>query len=167
VSNRIVEELLAAYTDLRHALVRRLRNPDNAADVAQSSFERVYAHSQVASITSPRALLFLTAHRICIDGARHKAIERRWEETEGVLLRDASAASAERLAGDRQLLEAIVRRLQQMPARRRNVFLLFRVYGYSRREIGRRLDITEAAVAKHVVRATVDCASCFADLRDE
>jgi RNA polymerase sigma factor (sigma-70 family) len=167
MSNRIVEELLAAYHDLTRFLATRLGNRHDADDVAQSSFERVYAHGLSAAITSPRALLFRTAERICIDAARHREVTRRWKETEGQLLRDANAISAEGLAADRQLIEKIVARLETMPARRRDVFLLFRVYGYSRQEIARRLAISEAAVAKHVVRATLDCARCFADLKDE
>jgi RNA polymerase sigma factor (sigma-70 family) len=144
-----------------------LSNPHDAADVAQSSFERVDVHGLSAAIASPRALLFRTAQRICIDAARHRQVARRWQETEGVLRRDAGAVSAEQLASDRQTIETIVQRLKRMPARRRDVFLLFRVYGYSRREIARRLAITEATVAKHVVRATLDCARAFADLKDE
>jgi RNA polymerase sigma-70 factor (ECF subfamily) len=144
-----------------------LRNPADAADVAQLSFERVYARGLTAAITAPRALLFRTARRICIDAGRRRAVAQRWEETEGELLRDASAASAEQLAAGRQLIEKIVERLEKMPARRRNVFLLFRVYGYSRQDIAQRLGITEAAVAKHVVRATVDCTRCFTALKDE
>jgi DNA-directed RNA polymerase specialized sigma24 family protein len=50
--------LLAAYTELHHFLARRLDNPHDAADVEQSSFERVYVQALAASVTSPRALLF-------------------------------------------------------------------------------------------------------------
>jgi RNA polymerase sigma factor (sigma-70 family) len=168
MSNRIVEELLTAYVELRRFLGRRLGNPHDAAEVAQSSFERVYARGlTAATITAPRALLFRTAQRLCIDAMRHREVARRWQETEGLLLRAANAVSAERIATDRQLIEKISRRLEQLPARRRDVFLLFRVYGYSRQEIARRLRISEAAVAKHVVRATLDCANAFADLKNE
>jgi RNA polymerase sigma factor (sigma-70 family) len=167
MSNRIVEELLLAYAELRRYLLRRLGNPQDAADVAQSSFERVFAHSLTATIIAPRALLFRTAQRICIDAARHREVARNWKETEGLRLRGANAASAEHLACSRQLLGAIVRRIEQMPARRRDVFLLFRVYGYSRQQIAKRFGISDAAVAKHVVRATLDCAHAFADLKDE
>jgi RNA polymerase sigma factor (sigma-70 family) len=167
MANLFTEELLFAYAELRRYLSRRLGNPDDAADVAQSSFERVFAHSLTAMITAPRALLFRTAQRICIDAARHREVARRWEETEGLLLRGANAASAEHLASNYQLLGEIIRRIEQMPARRRDVFLLFRVYGYSRQQIAKRFRISEAAVAKHVVRATLDCTRAFADLKDE
>ena len=166
MANPFVEELLAAYTELRRILACRLGNPDEAADVAQLSFERVYTRSLTAPITAPRALLFRTAQRICLDGARHRDVVRRWEDTAGVLRHKASAVSAEQLASDRQLLDKIVQCLERMPARRREVFLLFRVDGYSRQHIAAQLGITEAAVAKHVVRATLDCARCFAALED-
>lgn len=155
-------ELIAAYAELKHFLLRRLRNADDAADVAQASFERVYAHALAASIaspiTSPRALLFRTARNICIDHARHHAIARAWHDERLALNTDDCAPSAEHIAAQRQLAERVFACLQQLPARRREVFVLFRAYGYTREEIAGRLNITEAAVAKHLVRATLDCA---------
>lgn len=74
--------------------------------------------------------------------------------------------SAEHMAAYRQLVERVVALLEQLPPRRREVFLLFRAHGHTQAEIAQRLDITEAAVAKHVVRATLDCAKVFAELAD-
>jgi RNA polymerase sigma factor (sigma-70 family) len=165
MASPLIEELLSAYTELRGALTRRLRNPEDAADVAQSSFERVYAHALVVYVSSPRALLFRTAQRICIDRARRQVVARAWLEERAMVA--TTAASTEHIVAQRQLVELIAQRLERMPPRRREVFLLFRAYGYSRQEIARRLGITEAAVAKHVVRATLNCARCFADLRRE
>jgi DNA-directed RNA polymerase specialized sigma24 family protein len=135
--NRIVEELLSAYVELRRFLGRRLANPDDAADVAQSSFERVYARGLTATLTTPRSLLFRTAQRICIDAARHRDVVRRWEEHEGVLLRDANFASAERLAASRQLVQKIVQRLEQMPARRVLTFPRLRLFAGRNRAAAR------------------------------
>ena len=41
----LVQELVSHYADLRRQLTRDLRDPHYAADIAQSSFERVYAHA--------------------------------------------------------------------------------------------------------------------------
>src|SRR5687767_7029729 len=41
----LTHELLAAYTELHRFLSHHLDNPHEAADVAQASFERVYAHA--------------------------------------------------------------------------------------------------------------------------
>ncbi|MEX0803697.1 MAG: sigma-70 family RNA polymerase sigma factor [Candidatus Binatia bacterium] len=165
--NAIIEELLTAYTELSRFLSRRLRNPHDAADVAQSSFERVYTHALAAPIAAPRALLFRTAQRICIDRARHDAVVRGWVEEHSTFIADAVVPSVEHSVMQRQLMELVSRRLKAMPPRRRQVFLLFRAYGYSRQEIATRLGITDAAVAKHVVRATLECARCFAALKND
>jgi RNA polymerase sigma-70 factor (ECF subfamily) len=57
--------------------------------------------------------------------------------------------------------------MEQLPPRRREVFLLFRAYGHTRAESAQRLNITEMAVAKHLLRATIDCSRVFAELRSE
>ena len=166
------EELLSHYRDLCRHLTFRLRNPDDAADIAQSSFEQVYAHAlklptRGREIESPRALLFRVAHNLCIDQARHRKIVQAWEEERGALYGSVAAPSSEHLAAHRQLVERVAAHLELLPPRRREVFLLFRAYGYSQAEIAQRLSITEAAVAKHVLRATLDCAKVFGALRAE
>jgi len=50
---------------------------------------------------------------------------------------------------------------------RREVFLLFRAYGFTRTEIAGRLTLSEAAVAKHLVRAALDCSRVFAEMQAE
>ncbi len=47
------------------------------------------------------------------------------------------------------------------------MFLLFRAYGHTRAEIAQQLNITEMAVAKHLLRAAIDCSRAFAQLRSE
>lgn len=153
----IGDELVAAYAELRTFLTRRLRNADDAADLAQSSFERVYAHALAGPVSAPRALLFHTARNLCIDHARHHAVARNWLDERSALDVDDMAPSTEHVVSQRQLAERVANCLEQLPARRREVFLLSRAYGYTRAEIAGRLGITEAAVAKHLVRATIDC----------
>lgn len=171
----MIEELLISYKELRLYLTRKLRNPEDAADIAQSSFERVYAHAKPVSgiptmhIQSPRALLFRAANNICIDIARHNRVRDEWLREQSHLNEEIHAESDVLSAYDqlvhRQTLEQITLLLEQLPQRRREIFLLFKVYGYSRAEIAARLDITEAAVAKHMVRATISCSKIFAELQ--
>lgn len=172
---KMIDELLTSYRELRLYLTSRLRNPDDAADIAQSSFERVYAHAMPVAgtptmhIQSPRALLFRTANNICIDIARHKRVAAEWlrerSEINSEIQAESSFLSAQDQLEHRQLIEQVALLLDQLPQRRREVFLLFKVYGYSRTEIAARLHITEAAVAKHVVRATISCSKVFAELQ--
>jgi len=157
---RIVEELLAAYNDLRRFLASRLANPHDAADVAQASFERVYAYGLSATISAPRALLFRTAQNLCIDRGRRRQFEARLLESFGATLATA-APSAERVAAGCEAITRIAARLARLPRKRCEVFLLVRVYGYSHAEAAERMKLSIAAVEKHVVRAVLDCSDLF------
>jgi RNA polymerase sigma-70 factor (ECF subfamily) len=67
------------------------------------------------------------------------------------------APSAERQVQGRQQLVLLSRRLQAMPRKRREVFVLVRIYGFSHAEAAAHMNISEAAIEKHVVRAVCDC----------
>lgn len=169
----LIHELVAHYGELRRHLTHELKDPHHAADIAQSSFERVLAHAQkltpaAPAIESPRALLFRVARNLCIDEFRRRKSAQDWASqhaaVEGLL---QTAPSSEYHAAQRQVLARVVEAIEQLPPRRREVFLLFRAYGHSRAEIAAQLRITEMAVAKHLVRAAIDCSRVFATLRSD
>lgn len=179
----LVQELVAHYADLRRQLTRDLRDPHYAADIAQSSFERVYAHAlkmnkdiridaasgspQGTGIESPRALLFRVARNLCVDDARHRKVAQEWVSTHFSVGSRQTVPSCEFIASQQQVLARVVETLETLPPRRREVFLLFRAYGHTRAEIAQQLGITEMAVAKHLLRAAIDCSRVFAALRSE
>ncbi|GKS74490.1 sigma-70 family RNA polymerase sigma factor [Acidovorax sp. SUPP950] len=176
----LIHELVTHYGDLRRHLTYELRDPHYAADIAQSSFERVYAQavaakgsaaresaapSSLSTVESPRALLFRVARNLCIDDYRKRKVAQDWASQHAGDERHGAVPSSEYFAAQRQVLRRLVDAIERLPPRRREVFLLFRAYGHTRTEIAERLGITEMAVAKHMVRATVDCSRVFAELR--
>ena len=166
----LVQELVSHYADLRRQLTRDLRDPHHAADIAQSSFERVYSQatkSPEPGIESPRALLFRVARNLCIDEARRRKVAQEWAGTHATIDAQRVAPSSEFVVAQRRVLLRVVETMEKLPPRRREVFLLFRAYGHTRAEIAQRLAITEMAVAKHLLRATIDCSRVFAELRAE
>ncbi|SDP62336.1 RNA polymerase sigma-70 factor, ECF subfamily [Rhodoferax sp. OV413] len=175
----LVQELVAHYADLRRQLTRDLRDPHYAADIAQSSFERVYAQAlksrddtpndakNHSSIESPRALLFRVARNLCIDEARRRKVAQEWAGTHATIGMHHAAPSSEFVLAQQRVLMRVVETMEKLPPRRREVFLLFRAYGHTRVEIAQHLNITEMAVAKHLLRATIDCSRVFAELRAE
>lgn len=164
----LIEDLVAHCADLRRQLTRELRDPQHAADIAQSSFERVYAQALGdASIASPRALLFRVARNLCIDEARHRQVVQSWAAQQSEVSRQTAAPSCEYVTAQRQVLRRVIGVLESLPPLRREVFLLFRAYGFTRTEISQRLTLSEAAVAKHLVRAALDCSRVFAEMQAE
>lgn len=175
----LVHELVVHYADLRRQLTRELKDPHYAADIAQSSFERVFTHAQKLKkdaagtplaengtvVESPRALLFRVARNLCIDESRRRKTAQEWANEHAMVDGHQVMPSSEYIAAQRQVLARVVAVIEGLPPRRREVFLLFRAHGYTRAEIAAKLRMTEMAVAKHLVRAAVDCTRVFAELR--
>lgn len=178
----LIHELVTHYADLRRQLTRELRDPHYAADIAQTSFERVYtqvleAHAGMPAdaaastsgrgIESPKAMLFKVARNLCIDEARKKKVASEWAGSQSAMELHTAVPSSEYLVAQKQMLEKVIKTLESLPPLRREVFILSRAHGYTRAEIAAQLNISEVAVAKHLVRAAIDCSRVFADLRSD
>ena len=125
--------------------------------MVQESYALVFAmQSQDLAIRDLRALLFRTGKNIVIDDARRRTAEARMLQTLAVVAADEAPSPERQLQGQQQLA-LLSRRLQAMPRKRREVFVLVRIYGFSHAEAAAHMNISEAAIEKHVVRAVCDC----------
>ncbi|SFO63412.1 RNA polymerase sigma-70 factor, ECF subfamily [Variovorax sp. PDC80] len=144
------------YAELLGFFSRSLRDRDAAADVVQESYARVLAMQQRSAVLDLRALLYRTGKNIVIDTARHRQAELRMLQTLACICSD-QAPSSERALDARLQLERLVARLQAMPRRRSEAFVLVRIYGCSHAEAAAHMGVSVAAIEKHVVRAVCDC----------
>ncbi|WP_420177759.1 RNA polymerase sigma factor [Kerstersia gyiorum] len=155
---QVVEELTGAYTELKRYLGWKLNDSHKAADIAQESFERVYHHALKGKVARPRALLFSAARNLIIDQGRSEQRDQcLLDELGQQTAADSEVASVEQQVLHRRQLERVAARLQRLPRKRREVFVLARIYGYSYAEIAARMDISIDAVEKHIARAALDC----------
>lgn len=67
-----------------------------------------------------------------------------------------------RLNSDQELA-MLVKAIQGLPARCRQIFALRKVYGYSQKEIALRLNISENTVEQHLTKAARHCAHTLFD----
>jgi RNA polymerase sigma-70 factor (ECF subfamily) len=150
----VIEKLYREeFAWLERALRRHLPNPDDRADVAQESFTRIARYGW-PTVAHPRAFLFKIALNIvradAVSSRRRAAAAERPLETA-----DGAAAAAWASAPDDRLTLAMLRRvLDEMPPRRRLVFLMHRAKGMKHAEIAAELGISVKAVEKHMVKAT-------------
>ncbi len=145
------------YSELVGFFTRSLGDREAAADVVQESYARVLAMgARSVAVRDLRALLFRTGKNIVIDGARRRQAEARMLETLALICADMGPC-AEQQASARQQLERLSRRLAAMPRKRREAFVLVRIYGFSHAEAAAHMQSTEAAIEKHIVRAVCDC----------
>jgi RNA polymerase sigma factor (sigma-70 family) len=145
------------YSELVSFFARALGDRDAAADVVQESYARVFAMSATsAAVRDLRALLFHTGKNIVVDGARRRKAETHMLETLALICAD-EAPCVERQVCARQQLESLSQRLKVMPRKRREAFILVRIYGYSHAEAAAHMQSTVTAIEKHIVRAVCDC----------
>ncbi|MBV7486271.1 RNA polymerase sigma factor [Bordetella sp. BOR01] len=145
------------YPELLNFFSRSLGNRDAAADVVQEAFARVLTmHASGKEVFDLRALLFRTGKNLIVSDARRRAAETRMLDTLQLISID-NAPSVEQQIDARLQLERLLARLSVMPRKRREAFILVRIYGYSYAEAGEFMGIAASAVDKHVVRGVLDC----------
>jgi RNA polymerase sigma-70 factor (ECF subfamily) len=138
--------------------LKRHVGSEEAEDVAQEAFARVYGHK--AKIRSPSGLLYQTARNLVKDG------RRRARRVQAVLVESAPMEtiadprpSPEDEADWRQRLAQASALFEKMSPKCRQVFLLRVMDGCSYADIARRLSMTPIAVEKQLLRAFEICAA--------
>ncbi|KVW05330.1 RNA polymerase subunit sigma [Burkholderia cepacia] len=156
----VLDELLRGYSDLRRYLSRRLSS-DDAADIAQASFEVALRYVQQNDVRSPAALMFHVSHNLQIDAARRRQYipQQLCEDAgdEGFDRFVRSDVTPERECIARESLEQVTQALDGLPPRCREAFVLCRLHGLSYEEAAREMDISPTVIKKYLVQAMKAC----------
>ncbi len=160
------ERLLRSYDQsvLRIAM-NLLRSPDEARDVYQETFLKVYRNLHSFRFDcSFHTWLYRIATNICLDHLRRRKVRREEpaiaETSEGTVDRmaqfveKAPHSDPERQTWNRQLSDKITHALEELTARERTVFELRHYEGLRLRAIGDILGTTEEAAKNCLFRAT-------------
>jgi len=147
-----VEALFAKHhTEIYAYLVRMLRDPDLAADLAQDAFVKAYkAYNSLEKDENARAWLYQIAHRVALDHIRRRKIVRMvpWTgESHG------AAPSAERLAMDLRLSGPLERALATIPERQRAALLLAELHDLTGVELAAAMGVSHVAARAILTRA--------------
>lgn len=160
------EQLVRAYDQsvLRLAM-NLLRSPEDARDVYQEAFLRVYRNLHTFRFDcSFHTWLYRIVTNICLDQLRKRKVRKEEsavvETGEGALDRmdtfeeDAADSDPERSMWNLQLKQRIETALQDLTPRERMVFELRHYQGLRLRNIGEVLGTTEEAAKNCLFRAT-------------
>lgn len=132
---------------------------ENVDDLMQESYLRIWKARAVQPIESARAFLFRVARNVALDLLRrHRAspIEAvpRLDDLP-VLEDEPDAADA---AGRRERVRLLAEAIAALPARCREVFILHKIRGFSRKETAALLGLSDRTVGVHTDRAVKRCA---------
>ena len=134
-----------------------LRDHHDAEDVVQETFLRVLRHRhQLPQIEDRRAWVVRIAWRLALDRIRKRAVQSAApldEAAETVLALRRSGASAEQIAGDRQMLSLLERLIAGLPADLREALTLLTVQELSSVEVAAVLGVPGPVVRSRVFRA--------------
>lgn len=143
----------------RHELIgylkRMLRSVDDAQEVAQEAYLRVFLtlKRQEGREHNPKALLYTTARNLAISRIRHqKIIDRSAVAVTVSQELQADRRSPEQQASSGEDLRALTLVLNQLPPKCRKVMMLRMLEGLSQKEIAARLDIAVSTVEKHLAK---------------
>lgn len=139
--------------------LRRIRDHAEAEDLTQQVFLRLLASPSAETYDLQAPLVFRVAANLLAN--RHRAAGVRGEHLRLVDDSDIDAMSAEsegltpeRVLLSRENLSEVLRTLDQLGPRTRDMFILFRLENLSQADIAALYGCSRSTVEKHVMKAT-------------
>ena len=142
-------------TPLLKYLTARFANREEAKDIAQEAWLRIYSLDHPEALTNPKAFLFQTASNLAIDKLRRVKLEQRYiqQESEAEGLSSGDTVTVENNVENQNRLTIINRALYELPVKCRQAFYMHRARGYSYPEIAKELDVSTSMVEKYIIQA--------------
>ncbi|MBF6029429.1 sigma-70 family RNA polymerase sigma factor [Pseudomonas sp. P115] len=137
------------YEELIRTWTRRLKNRQQAEDLAHDTFLRVL-EAKSERVEQPRAYLHQTARNIAVDAYRR---EDRREAIEREALEHAPpSGDPEHFMHAIQLAHSIEQALAELPLNCRKIFIWQKIEGLTQQEIAERLGLSKNMVEKYMIR---------------
>ena len=138
-----VDEVLPHEKELRGWLHVRFTTAGDVDDMVQEAFARLLKIHDSGPIVNPRAFLFVTARNMALNQLRHLRYERPQgaEELDPLSIVDDLNSPPESLAKEEEL-QHLIKAIQSLPNRCRQVMTLRKIYGLSQKEVAQRLGIS-------------------------
>nr|WP_067055121.1 RNA polymerase sigma-70 factor [Mucilaginibacter sp. L294] len=140
------------FTLLNHAY-NKTRNREEARDIVQEVFTRLWARRQQIQITTNLAgFLYTSVHHIIIDQFVHNKVKDKYFASILAFAVQSHGATDYRTR-ENQLTAIIEKEIAGLPHKMREIFDLSRKHHLSHKEIAERLNLAEQTVSKQVSNA--------------
>ncbi|WP_407353827.1 RNA polymerase sigma factor [Luteimonas sp. R10] len=152
------------YAEFREPLLsfflRRVQHRSEAEDLTQDVFARLIRAGQLDRIENPHAFVFKIASNLLRDRGRaagragitaHCPIDEN--TAQAIPLALVEDRSPESVLSSRKTLAEVFRALDELDARTRDIFVMFRLENMKQREIAALLGVAQSTVEKHVAKA--------------
>jgi len=157
---RYLMEALQFEGVLRACLYRYTRNNSDVEELLQETYARLLTAgaSGEPEVRSVRAFSLTVARNIAFDWLRHKQVVpiELVADMETMNILD-ERDQIDTIVNSHQELMILIKVVQELPKRCRQVFTLRKVYGYTQKEIAARMNITENTVEQQLIKAVRYC----------
>ncbi|MCA1325590.1 RNA polymerase sigma factor [Herbaspirillum sp. alder98] len=160
VRSTLLGHLASRYGDLKRRLTRLLGSDDLAGDALQDTWLRLQRmDADTSPIMNPHAFLLRMAANIAVDQRRSQSRALPPGEIAELLDLADHAPGPEQTVEARSEVQALLRLLERMPARRREILIMVRLEGMLQKEVAERLGISLRTVEHELKRAHDFCMS--------
>ncbi len=164
-SQAVVSMFMELRPVLRLFLINRLKGEADAEDVLQEVYLRLSEIKIEDCIKDERAFLFKMARNLAIDFQRRKAVRRAQPLDDKAIFEVPSATpSPEVQAISREWYARFSDAIDEMPTKRKQVFVLHKMRQLSYREIADKMGISTKMVEKHMTQALSHCRKRLSDV---
>lgn len=155
-SERMSDVFQVLDAPLRAFLAQQTRSVDDAEDLAQEIFLRLWRNGERTEIRSFKAFAFKMACNLVKDRSRrtYTRMMRQAVPAGDVQLSDMGEGEPSSLVQSQQMLGMVAETLAKLRPSTREAFLLYRVEAWSHARIAARMGISISMVEKHVSQAT-------------
>lgn len=160
--DELVDHARREHTSLLRFFTWKVGCPSTAADLVQDLYLRIVRLSSPEAIRDPRNFLYTTAKRLAIDHLRQRErVRPRSNSLDQALTVPTATPDAETMLDAKRRLAAVLRAIDEMPAKRRAVFIMFKFEHKTYEDIARELGISIRTVEHHLTKAMAYCRARF------
>jgi len=149
-------------TMLVRFLTRRMKSREDAEDIAQAAFMRLYTLDDVEGLSNAKAFLFQVAANMSIDQLRRQVLHKNYiDRKRPIVSQDQSAmttvvpdnVSLERELEAQETLRLIYASLEKLPQNARQAFILNRSKGMTYPAIAEQMGVSVSSVEKYILES--------------
>ena len=159
-----VDDVRDVFLAIRLSLVRAVSTivpPHEVEDIVQETYVRLCRVGRAERIQHPKSFMFRTARNLALDNVKRaeNRLTQSFDESNDGFVGKAEVGADETFnqvaSGEEfgHFCEAV----RRLPVQARRVFVLKKVYGYSQKEVARKLGLSESTVESHVALAVRRC----------
>jgi RNA polymerase sigma-70 factor (ECF subfamily) len=139
-------DIVDKYSDnLYRFVLKSLGNEENAKDIVQESFSRLWVKRDNIETEKAKSYLFTTAYHLIVDFSRKKKKEKALDE------KDTNNFFSNNTYSD--LSDILEKALNRLPEQYKELILLRDYEGYSYKEIEKITELNESQVKVYIFRA--------------